>query len=135
MTDSRVETGKDAAELLEVAHAARVHSYSPFSRFRVGAAVYSDRGTHTGTNLDNASFPVSVCAEQSAVAAAINAGSRHILAVALAGDAESLSPCGKCRQLIAEFSSAATPVTLRWGGESVTVLLGDLVPYGFTSTS
>lgn len=107
-------------------------SYSPHSHFRVGAAVEVEDGRiFTGCNLDNASFPVSVCAEQSAVAAAVSAGARRIRAVAVAGDAESVSPCGKCRQLLIEFADTETAVVYRWEGRLVVVAISDLLPHSF----
>ncbi len=114
------------------AEQAKAASYSPYSRFRVGAAVRAGDRVYRGTNIENSSYPVTVCAEQSAVSAAITANERRIDAVAVAGDVGSLSPCGTCRQLLAEFGSPALRVTYLWGDELVTVELGDLMPHGFT---
>jgi cytidine deaminase len=111
---------------------ARAASYSPYSRFRVGCAIRASAGQiYTGANLDNASYPVSVCAEKSAVSAAVTAGERRLAAVAVAGDADSVAPCGACRQLLAELGGPETTVTYRWQGDLVTASLGELLPHAF----
>jgi cytidine deaminase len=108
------------------------NSYSPYSGFRVGAAVETEDGrVFAGTNMSNASYPVSACAEQAAVSAAISAGARRIARAAVVGDSDSVSPCGKCRQLLTEFALPGTTVTYRWHGELVTARLADLLPHSF----
>jgi len=122
----------DEGHLHERAVAAAAASYSPHSKFRVGCAVRTSSGlVFVGTNIDNASYPVSVCAEKSAVSAAVTAGERQLSAVAVAGDADSVSPCGACRQLLAEFGGPDMTVTYRWQGDLVTAALGELLPHAF----
>lgn len=98
------------AELVAAACAVRSHSYSPYSRFRVGAALRDDRGRiHTGTNVENASFGLSICAERAAVCAAVAAGADAITAIAVCADgAEPTPPCGACRQVLLEFGPDMT---------------------------
>ena len=94
-------------ELVSAARAAAAAAYAPYSGFRVGAAALGASGrVFAGCNVESASYPVTVCAERAAVSAAVTAGERGILAVAVAaGDeaAGTVTPCGMCRQLLAEF--------------------------------
>jgi len=101
-------------ELCEAARQAALNSYSPYSNFRVGAAVLGDVGVYVGTNIENASFGLTICAERTALASAIIRGDRNIHAIAIAcidaspesGLSEKL-PCGACRQWMAELSPKA----------------------------
>jgi len=101
----------DAAgrELLAAAIGAREHAYCPYSKFAVGAAVRTaDGAIHTGVNVENASYGLTVCAERNAISAAVAAGLRpgELKAIALAGGSGApLSPCGACRQVLAEFAA------------------------------
>jgi len=123
---------EDERRLFDRALQARPASYSPYSGFRVGAAVEADDGrVYAGANMSNASYPVSACAEQAAVSAAISAGARRIARAAVVGDSDSVPPCGKCRQLLAEFALPGTTVTYRWRGDLVTARLADLLPHSF----
>ena len=106
----------DARRLWLAAKAAAANAYAPYSGLRVGAALESVAGrTFTGVNVENASYPVGLCAERAALAAAVAAGERRFSALALATDSgESLLPCGACLQALAEFGeldvSVAAPV-------------------------
>ena len=82
-------------------------AYAPYSRFRVGAAVLDDQGrVHAGVNVENASYPLSVCAERSAVQRAAGEGARRLVAVAVVSpDSAPLWPCGGCRQVLHEFGT------------------------------
>ncbi|MGE5484246.1 MAG: cytidine deaminase [Ignavibacteriales bacterium] len=97
------------ARLLDRAAEARDRAYAPYSNYRVGAAVLCDDGSvHTGCNIENASYGLSVCAERVAVFNAVSAGRMEILAVAVvAGGPGPASPCGACRQVIVEFAPDA----------------------------
>ena len=90
---------------MEAASQARARAYAPYSRFRVGAAVLADDGTiYTGANVENASYPLSHCAERVAIHKAVADGHRRLHAVAVVADgAEPTMPCGACRQVMVEF--------------------------------
>lgn len=111
-------------------------SYAPYSRFRVAAAVVDERGrVFTGVNVENISYGLSICAERAAIFAAISAGARRITAVAVASSgAELLSPCGACRQVIAEFAAADAPVYCEAAGEPHRWTVAELLPSGFAAS-
>jgi len=92
-------------DLVRAACEARLHSYCPYSRFRVGAALLSSSGkVYRGTNVENASFGLSICAERAAVFQAVSAGEREFTAIAVCADGETPTPpCGACRQVLLEF--------------------------------
>jgi cytidine deaminase len=126
------------ARLLAAARAARRNAFAPYSRFTVGAAVLDERGRiHAGCNVENASYGLTTCAERNAVAAAVVAGARKVRAVAIAGPPSrqpAVRPCGACRQVLAEFAGADTPVLLAPArGTRATVReLGALLPESFS---
>lgn len=100
--------------LVRRARRAAQRSYAPYSHFPVGAAVLTDRGAiHEGCNVENASYGLTVCAERTAVGAAVVAGARRLAAVAVvAGHGEAARPCGACLQVLAEFSGPDLVVLL-----------------------
>ena len=93
------------AELVRRARAVMANAYAPYSHFPVGAAVQAEDGSvHVGTNVENASYGLTICAERMAVGAAIAAGQRRLVRVAVASQVDPpATPCGACRQLLAEF--------------------------------
>ncbi len=93
------------AELLKLATEARDHSYSPYSHYRVGAALLTKDGTvYQGCNIENASFTPTICAERTAFFKAIFDGVRDFAAIAVIGSGEMPAyPCGVCRQVMSEF--------------------------------
>ncbi len=102
-----------AKRLIDAAIAIRKNAYAPYSKFLVGSAVLTEDGTvFTGTNVENASYGLAICAERVAASAAVAAGHRKITAVAVATTGGA-SPCGACRQFLSEF------------GDSMAVLLVD----------
>lgn len=118
--------------LVAAARRAREHAYAPYSRFAVGAAVASDAGIHTGANVENASYPVGLCAERAAASAAVSAGARIIEAVAVtASGEEPTPPCGMCRQFLSEFGSGMLVVSEGSGGAARRWRLTDLLPDAF----
>ncbi|MCB1387082.1 MAG: cytidine deaminase [Nitratireductor sp.] len=122
----------DALHTLALEAARR--SYSPYSGFPVGAALRTEDGrTYSGCNIENASYPEGWCAETSAIAHMVMGGGGAIAEVAvLALNAERCTPCGGCRQRLAEFGTAETRVHLcNRDGLVETVRLGDLLPMGF----
>ncbi len=123
--------------LVAAACEAREQSYSPYSRFRVGAALLCTSGrVVTGTNVENASFGLSLCAERAAVVRAVAEGERSFEAIAICADgAKPTPPCGACRQVLLEFGPDMVVVIageLGPGGPMKRYILRDLVPEAFT---
>jgi cytidine deaminase len=120
------------------ARAVQHKAYAPYSKFRVGAAVRFDGHIYEGCNIENASYPLSLCAERAAVAAAASAGGRHLEEVVVVTDASPpSSPCGACRQVLREF--AADPkqvkvIALNNSGERREWTLEQLLPDSFSGT-
>jgi cytidine deaminase len=123
-----------ADKLVAAAKAVRERAYAPYSTFPVGAAVLAGDEVFAAPNVENASYPLSVCAERNAVAAAVAAGHRRIDAVAVVGSAEAPTPpCGGCRQVLYEFGGKDLPVfSEALNGDRVTWALGDLLPVPFS---
>lgn len=123
----------DVGRLVAAARAARDRAYAPYSRFPVGAALLASDGTvHAGCNVENASYGLSCCAERNALAAAVLAGRRRFVAVAIAGNSkEPLAPCGACRQVLREFSPTMTVVMADRDGRVTTARLDRLLPRSF----
>lgn len=119
--------------LLEAARSVRVHAYVPYSHFAVGAALIAGGEVFTGVNIENASYPLSVCAERNAVASAVTAGRAQISAIAVVADASVITPpCGGCRQVLLEFGPHMTVVCARIDGERAEWTLDELLPHAFT---
>lgn len=127
--------------LITSAREAALNSYSPYSDFAVGAALrFADGGIVTGTNVENASYGLALCAETVAVARAMAEGRRGGLAtVAVTGPgAEPITPCGRCRQVLSELAQlgGTDPDVLCVGATEVRrVKLSDLLPYAFGPAS
>ncbi len=117
-----------ASELLEAARKARAHAYAPYSNFTVGAALLTKSGeVITGANVENASYPVGMCAERTALFAAAAQGHRSFSAIAIVGpEGVALTPCGACRQALSEFGDLHV---IREGRDDVT--LRELLPDAF----
>jgi cytidine deaminase len=123
---------RDDQLLLDDARAAAERAYAPYSRFRVGAIVVSEAGlAYSGVNMENAAFGSTICAEASAMAAAIAAGERRLTTIAVAClDAGECYPCGNCRQLMREFGVERVIVQAPDGAARVHTL-DDLLPHSF----
>jgi homotetrameric cytidine deaminase len=120
--------------LLHAADAAMRAAYAPYSEFKVGAALRSRSGAvYAGANVENVAFPQGQCAEASAIGALVAAGESGITAVAVVAEkVEVCPPCGGCRQRLAEFGAADTPVYLgRPGATPHTTSLAELLPLSF----
>jgi cytidine deaminase len=123
------------ASLLTAAQKAALNSYSPYSHFRVGAALKLSNGEIvTGANVENASYGLTICAERSAVVRAVaqfGPGIRiEAAAVTNLNDAPS-PPCGACRQVLAEFMAPDAPVVFSSADGAKTVSFGELLPFSF----
>jgi len=127
----------DPAELVRAARAVRDNAYAPASRFRVGAAVRAADGRiFVGCNVENASYGLTLCAERAAVCAAVAAGARELVAVAVVtGLDEPAGPCGACRQVLAEFGAGMTVVLAGHGERLRQTTLAELLPDPFTFDS
>ncbi|MDW7646256.1 MAG: cytidine deaminase [Desulfuromonadales bacterium] len=121
--------------LEEAARQAHRHSYSPYSRFPVGAAVLTGSGAiYTGCNVENASLGLTQCAERNAVASAVGQGERDILAVAIyTPTPRPTAPCGACRQVLAEFARDATVFCCCDGEQHLEASLNSLLPAAFAA--
>lgn len=119
-------------ELYTEALVAREQAYCPHSRFAVGAALLASDGTIVrGVNVENASYPLTMCAERTAVFTAVASGLRNFKAIAIAAPAHTVPPCGACLQVLAEFAGDDMRVIFRESGEVVERRLGELLPYRF----
>ncbi len=116
--------------------AAQEHAYAPYSRFQVGAALIAGDAVFVGANVENASYGLAICAERSAVTAAVYAGARVIDTIAIATSASPPSaPCGMCRQVLAEFApdlTALRVIAINRQGERREWSLAELLPAAFS---
>jgi cytidine deaminase len=124
-------------ELIAAAREAAKNSYSPYSKFRVGAVVVADDGrVFTGANVENAAYPSSNCAETTALNNAVSSGARKIDVVAVACidaiDVDGAYPCGRCRQIMSEFDVDRVIVAADEGSEVREHTLDDLMPHRFS---
>lgn len=119
-------------ELFEAAKKARENAYIPYSHFAVGAAVRTADGRiFTGCNIENASYGLTVCAERNAIFAAVKEGVREFQALCVtAATPEPVSPCGACRQVMAEFHIPVIYLT-NVEGKCLETTLDKLLPYSF----
>jgi cytidine deaminase len=121
-------------DLLEAALDARANAYAPYSGFKVGAAVRSSDGrVFAGCNVENVAYPQGTCAEAGAIAAMVAAGHSSIAEVLVVADGPlPVSPCGGCRQKLAEFAGPDVPVILAGhDGERARTTVGALLPGAF----
>lgn len=128
MADPQLQT------LFEAARLARERAYAPYSGFKVGAAVATRGGAvFAGCNVENAAFPVVICAEAGAIAAMVAAGEARIAAVLVLGEGEALvTPCGACRQRIREFAAPDALIhTADVNGIRRSFRLDELLPFSF----
>ena len=120
--------------MLDLARHALTNAHAPYSRFRIGACVRSGSGRlYAGCNVENVSYPVTQCAEATAIGAMVAAGERQIVEVVIVSEgAEPCPPCGRCRQQLAEFASPQTRVHLCGPeGLRLSATLGELLPMAF----
>jgi cytidine deaminase len=122
------------ASLLREAARARKSAHAPYSGFAVGAAVLAGGRIFAACNVENSAYPLSMCAERNAVAAAVAAGQTRVEAVAVVGgNVRPAPPCGGCRQVLAEFCDAEVPVVFAAPeGAAVETTVGALLPHAFS---
>jgi cytidine deaminase len=122
--------------LVEAALRARQQAHAPFSDFKVGAAVEDAEGQiHTGCNVENATYGLTICAERLAVFKAISEGARRFTRVAVAADADvPTPPCGACRQILWEFCGDVELILVNLRGKRETFRLKNLFPRPFDSS-
>ena len=124
----------DLSKLYELAKASSKKAYAPYSKFNVGAAIISIEGNcFSGCNIENISYPLGTCAEQSAISAMINGGDSKIAEILIySGGSSLISPCGACRQRIAEFATDKTLVHFADStGVKETHSISELLPFQF----
>jgi cytidine deaminase len=127
---SRMENSR----LVEAAIAARANAHAPYSNFAVGAALECADGTvFTGCNVENLSFGLTMCAERVAIGAAVVAGHRDFRCIAIVADTDSpISPCGACRQVMAEFHPSLKILSATLDGKTEEFTLEQLLPRAST---
>lgn len=121
-------------DLFKAAMTVRENAYAPYSNFQVGAAIRTASGKiYAGCNVENVAYPEGTCAEAGAIAAMIADGETQITEIlVVAGGGAKVSPCGGCRQKIAEFSTGDVPVLMAdLTGDIEKITIGDLLPFGF----
>jgi len=127
-------TPQQVDRLLAAARDAQLRAHAPYSHFRVGAAVLDESGRiHAGCNVENAAYPLGMCAEALAIATMVREGGRSVAGLVVVGEGERLvTPCGGCRQRLREFAADATPVFVA-DLERVRAqfTLGELLPESF----
>ncbi|XP_017342360.1 cytidine deaminase a [Ictalurus punctatus] len=120
--------------LIITSHEAKEFAYSPYSKFRVGAALLTHDGTvFTGCNVENACLTLGICAERVAISKAVSAGHREFKAIAIASDMEDnfISPCGGCRQFMREFGLQWEVYLSKPDGSFIKMTVKDLLPESF----
>ncbi|HYA16176.1 MAG TPA: cytidine deaminase [Bryobacteraceae bacterium] len=122
--------------LIAAAIAVRENAHAPFSKFKVGAAVLDSEGRiHTGCNVENATYGLTICAERVAIFKAISEGGRGFSRVVVVADTENLTPpCGACRQILWEFCGDVEIVLANLDGRTETLRLGALFPRAFDAS-
>ena len=122
-------------ELIDLAVKTSENAYVPYSHFPIGAVLVTDEGKiYTGVNVENASFGLTNCGERTAIFKAVSEGERSFKELIIYGQTEKpVSPCGACRQVMAEFFEPDLPVTLVAKNKSTVVMtVKELLPYSFT---
>ena len=122
------------SELIEKALEAREKAYAPYSKFKVGVAVLTAGGKiYTGCNVENASYPVGICAERAAMSMAGADGETHFTVIAIVGSGENYCmPCGMCRQFMAEFCKEDFEIIVAKSVDDYKIMkMGELLPYTF----
>jgi cytidine deaminase len=124
-------------ELIEKAKKARLKAYAPYSGFKVGAALLTRSGkVHTGANVENSTFGLTVCAERVAVFKAVTKGDKNFVKIVVVADKEPpITPCGACRQVLSEFAKDLKIVCTNLQGKIERYSLKELLPEAFEKGS
>jgi cytidine deaminase len=132
-----MSTDIDWPALRSAAERAARLAYAPYSRFRVGAALLCEDGTIVvGCNVENASYGLTICAERNAVFAAVARGQQHYVAIAIATEGQApVTPCGACRQVLAEFTPSFPVHAYCAGPDVVAETTQSLLPHAFSKQS
>lgn len=126
---------EEASHLMDMARKAAERTYSPYSHFPVGAAVLAaDGSVYCGTNVENASYSITICAERTALGYTIATGQTDIKAIAVWSGTASISPCGACRQFIIEFGKDIVIIFKHKQG-LMQRTIQELLPFEFTKTT
>lgn len=119
-------------KLIALAIEVRKNSYSPYSNYRVGAALLTGNGKiYVGSNFENSSFGAGTCAERVALGAALSAGERDFVAICVCGNKASITPCGICRQALCEFGEIEI-ICCDENGNTEEYKLSEILPKSFT---
>lgn len=122
------------SELLQIANKVKSNSYSPYSKFRVGAVLLAENGNlYTGVNVENSSYGLTNCAERTAVFKAVTEGDRNFKTIVITSDAEDfIPPCGACRQVLMEICGPELDVVMSNGDNEIRISkLKELLPLSF----
>ena len=122
------------SELLQIAIKAKSNSYSPYSKFRVGAVLVSSEGNlYSGVNVENSSYGLTMCAERTAVFKAVSEGEKDFKTIVITSDADDfIPPCGACRQVMMEICGPELEVVLSNSEREIRILkLKELLPLSF----
>lgn len=135
-SDKKTDVSAAERKLLETARKAMAKAYAPYSRFKVGAAIFTASGKiFTGCNVENASYGLTICAERSASVSAVSAGERRFKAVAIiASGRKPACPCGACLQVLSEFATTDMNILMASSGNLKavkTARLSELLPLKF----
>lgn len=124
--------GKKISELIELAKRARENAYAPYSKFKVGAVLVTKSGKiFTGVNVENASYGLTNCAERTAIFKAVSEGEKEFDTIVIIADTDKpVSPCGACRQVMAEFGNFKV-ILANTKGEWLETNVEELLPYSF----
>lgn len=122
----------DTKELIQKAMEAKEKAYTPYSGFRVGAALLTADGTvFTGSNIEIASYSPTLCAERNAIFSAVHAGARKITKIVVTADGENTFPCGVCRQVMREFATDLEIIVANSTEDYQIYTLEELLPHSF----
>jgi cytidine deaminase len=124
----------DYKELIQAARKAKKNSHSPYSKFRVGAALLTKSGKiYTGCNIENSSYSLTVCAERTALFKAVSEGEKKFLAMVISTDVKDfISPCGACRQVVSDLAGDIDIVLTNGVGKTKIMRMKELLPHPFT---